>query len=336
MGSHTLGSVRFPANSITLQARLIAIETDRTDQRGVRRGYQQRSSSGEVTKYIVLLFIRLGRRLFYNSPVHRSWIVNVIYSRLFHAAYPPGEILDVECQGHVFGVPTLDISILPRLLDGDYETYEFELMRSVTKPGWVFADVGANIGLFTVVIAATLGPNGHVYSFEPEPANFAQLEKNVTRNRLGNVTTEQLAIGARPSVQTMHIKAGSIGTHTLLFGPKTKGEREIQVEVIDLDSYFRHQRWPELVKVDVEGFEPDVFQGAHEVFKHCQYLFFEYARKSMETQGFDIDVFAELLGAFPHLYRIDETAHRLHPFIRTDFTKILYTNIVAAKIPMMA
>lgn len=220
----------------------------------------RRSSSGVAAASLVLIVIKLGRRLFYNTPIHRSRIVNVIYSRLFHLAYPPGAILDVECQGHIFGVPTRDITILPSLLNGVYETYEFDLMRQLAEPGSVFADVGANIGLFTVVIAAAVGPSGHVYSFEPEPENFALLEKNIARNRLTNVTAEQLAIGAAPSVMTLHVKLGSIGTHSLLAGPKTEMEREVLVEVTDLDSYFRRQeRWPELIKVDVEGFEPHVF-----------------------------------------------------------------------------
>jgi FkbM family methyltransferase len=299
-----------------------------------RRDYGPRPS-GAITKKLILVFIRVSRRLFYNSRIHRSRIVNVIYSRLFHAAYPPGDILDVECQGHVFGVPTHDISILPSLLNGDYENYEFEVMRSVARPGLVFADVGANIGLFTVVIAASVGTTGHVYAFEPEPVNFAQLERNVARNRLTNVTAEQLAIGAAPSILTLHVKAGSIGTHTLLAGPKTEAEQEISVEVKDLDSYFRRQeRWPELVKVDVEGFEPRVFEGAHEVFRRCQYLFFEYARTTIERQGLETVDFASMLSAFPYLYRIDETAHRLRAITGTDFTKIFYANLVAAKRPL--
>ena len=240
------------------------------------------------------------------------------------------------CQGHVFGVPTHDITILPSLLNGDYETYEFELMRTLAEPGSVFADVGANIGLFTVVIAAVVGANGHVYAFEPEPENFAQLEKNVARNQMLNVTAEQLAIGAAPSVLTLHVKAGSIGTHTLLAGPKTEAEREVLVEVTDLDSYFRRkERWPELVKVDVEGFEPHVFEGAHEVLNRCQYLFFEYARTAIERQGWEVAAFAEMLSVFPHLYRIDENAHRLRRFTRADFSRTIYTNFIAAKKPLM-
>ena len=249
--------------------------------------------------------------------------------------FPPGDILDVEFHGYVFGVPTHDITILPGLLNNDYETYEFELMRSLAEPGSVFADVGANIGLFTVVIAAAVGAGGHVYAFEPEPENFAQLEKNVARNRLENVTAERLAIGAAPSFLTLHVKAGSIGTHSLLSGPKTEADRDIAVEVTDLDSYFRRQElWPDLVKVDVEGFEPRVFEGAHEVFIRCQYLFFEYARKVIERQGLETREFAEMLSAFPHLYRIDESGHRLRPITSADFTNILYANLVAAKKPV--
>lgn len=286
---------------------------------------------------LVLTLIRIGRRLFYNTPVHRSLLVNRLYRRLFHAAYPPGQLQDVTYLGHSFHVPTRDLTILPSLLNQQYEAYEFEVMTGLAEPGTVFADVGANIGLFAVVMGAAIGPGGHVYAFEPEPENHALLRRNLARNGIAHVTVEQMAVGAGCGTLTLYVESGSIGTHTLVAGIRADIEHEIDVATTDLDSYFqRAGRWPDLVKVDVEGYEPHVFQGATETLSRARYLFFEFVRRDLERQGFRADDFGTMLRLFPYLYRIDENRRRLLPVGLGDLATASYANVLASKRPLGA
>lgn len=287
-------------------------------------------------KHAVLLLIRIAKRCFYNTPVHRWGFVNAVYRRLFHAAYPSGQLVDVPYLGHSFAVPTRDITILPSLLNGDYEPYEFEMMTRLASPDTVFADVGANIGLFTVIMGAAVGPQGRVYAFEPEPENFELLIRNLARNGISNVVAEQLAVGARSDTLTLHVERGSIGTHTLVAGLKEDVERRVTVQVTDLDSYFRGaQRWPDILKVDVEGYEPFVFRGAVETLARSRYVFFEFIRKDFEQQGFEVAELAAALQDFPSIYRINERSRTLDPFDLDDLDITPYTNLLVSKVPLL-
>src|SRR6266699_2559349 len=78
-----------------------------------------------------------------------------------------------------------------------FEATEREFLNRFLRPGDTFVDVGANIGLFTLIAARLVGPQGRVLSFEPTPETFARLTKNVQTNRLENVSCQQLALSDR-------------------------------------------------------------------------------------------------------------------------------------------
>ena len=60
-------------------------------------------------------------------------------------------------------------------------------INAEVKPGQTFYDIGANIGVYTILAARKTGPEGKVYSFEPHAANFARLVDNVIQNNLQDV-----------------------------------------------------------------------------------------------------------------------------------------------------
>src|SRR5439155_7240762 len=69
-----------------------------------------------------------------------------------------------------------------------------ELLRAL-KPGDVVWDVGANVGMYAMLIARAVGPAGRVCAFEPSRACFGRLQENIDRNRASNVTAFRLALG---------------------------------------------------------------------------------------------------------------------------------------------
>src|ERR1041384_4654307 len=73
-----------------------------------------------------------------------------------------------------------------------FETTEREFLNGFLRSRDVFVDVGANIGLFTLIAARLVGPQGQVGSFEPTPETFARLKDNVQTNGFENVTCEPL------------------------------------------------------------------------------------------------------------------------------------------------
>jgi predicted RNA methylase len=73
-------------------------------------------------------------------------------------------------------------------LNGKGELAVQQALAARIQPGEVFYDLGANIGLFSLMAARLVGASGEVYSFEPDPVNAARLRRNVAQNRLTNVT----------------------------------------------------------------------------------------------------------------------------------------------------
>ena len=65
------------------------------------------------------------------------------------------------------------------------------------RPGMVFYDLGANIGLFTLLAARLVGGTGKVFSFEPDSENATRLRRNIERNGFTNVTVVDAGAGLR-------------------------------------------------------------------------------------------------------------------------------------------
>ena len=75
-----------------------------------------------------------------------------------------------------------------------FEAHEREFLNRFLRPGDVFVDVGANIGLFTLIAAERVGPGGKVLAFEPTAKTFGRLVDNVQLNKLSNVECFKLAL----------------------------------------------------------------------------------------------------------------------------------------------
>ena len=127
--------------------------------------------------------------------------------------------------------------------------------------GGLVLDVGAQIGLFTLLAARRVGPEGRVIALEPEPSNHALLLRNVALNRLQNVTVIRKAASSVPGLRSLFLSAVNPGIHSLSFHV---GDRAVQVETLTLDRLAKEagQSGVSLLKVDVEGEELEVLKGA--------------------------------------------------------------------------
>jgi len=137
------------------------------------------------------------------------------------------------------------------------------LERLVTslKPGEVVFDVGANVGLYTVLLAKVVGEGGQVIAFEPEGQTYAHLLDNLKLNSLTNVRCFRKALGER-SGQAKLYSGEVIGGASLLHAPEGKGSGEV-VDIVEGDQLVAAENLPlpRAVKIDVEGYEYAVIQG---------------------------------------------------------------------------
>ena len=139
-----------------------------------------------------------------------------------------------------------------------------EALWRLLDRGETGADIGANIGQNTSVLAARSGPNGHVIAFEPHPVTFAELRENQAFWRhcpFAAVQLENVALGGQDGEAVLATE-GCLSDAAL--GGSGKG---VLVPVRRLDDYLVHVPQVSVCKVDVEGHELSVLQGARETLQ---------------------------------------------------------------------
>lgn len=171
-----------------------------------------------------------------------------------------------------------------------------------------FLDVGANLGYFSCLFGKLAGPRGKVVAVEPEPNNFRLLERNLKNNALKNVTAHWCAAGAEEGTAKMGIyKAANRGRHSLVDLDSCKEFIEVPVRRLDdLIKDTGEEPW-DLVKMDVEGYEWFVFQGAAQTLARTKMLAMEYAPTHWRKAGIDpAVVFQTLASHFSRVKRFEE------------------------------
>jgi FkbM family methyltransferase len=159
-----------------------------------------------------------------------------------------------------------DDGLAAQLWTRSFESAERELVRLLLRPGDVFYDVGAHVGLYTVLAATRVAPSGRVYAFEPNPAIFPVLERNVVANGVaGVVEAAAVALGEQPASLSLHVPAAAHSAWASLGTPIVGSERTVRVEVSTLDAVAARTQPPFAVKLDVEGWETQVLRGGAEM-----------------------------------------------------------------------
>ncbi len=146
---------------------------------------------------------------------------------------------------------------------GTYERKESALVRRLLRPGDAVWDVGANVGYYTLLAAACVGPEGRVVAFEPFSAAAKRLEANVRLNGFDHVRCVQAAVADTEGSATLfHDGAQPDGVASLF--RTGRDLLEITCATVSLDRFQAEsgERSPRLVKVDVEGAEMAVLTGA--------------------------------------------------------------------------
>jgi len=172
----------------------------------------------------------------------------------------------------------LQIHLNPRYemqyLEGDYEASVERILLSNLRPGTVFYDVGAHIGVFSLIAARNLGVQGSVFAFEPDPSNVRRIKEHVARNQLDAIRIIPKAVSStdgRLRFQRASFHS-SMNTGVLVEDASIAEGATIEVESITLDAVAREHALPSLIKIDVEGSEAAVLQGSEEIFRSTKPL----------------------------------------------------------------
>jgi FkbM family methyltransferase len=277
-----------------------------------------------VVKSLLSFLIRTLRTLFYNTPVRHWRVTEIIYAGVGRLLLGSDPNPIVQLDGMKLKTNGRDVIVTAALLNGNYEPFTLRIFRQLIEealaknPGkpCVVVDVGANIGVFTVT-AARIDPRVQVFAFEPNPASYALLEENLRLNDLRNVTATQAAVGEKAGSASLDISSPQAGMHSI-YGP---GAERIEVPVVALDDFItERQVSPAILKVDVEGYEPQVLLGMRRLLFRGEFqMILEFNPDHLKRGGKDPEAFLdELVSQFDFVFCLDEIAQRAVPYVRGD------------------
>jgi len=160
-------------------------------------------------------------------------------------------------------------SDLRKMIDGQKKEREPELLHIIkteVKQGFTTIDLGSNIGYITLLLSDLVGKNGIVYAIEPEPENFNILNYNIEINKITNVKTFNFAISDTKEKLEFHI--GRSSNLSSLIKSKNSTEKNILVNTETLTDFLKGKKYPNFIKMDVEGSEVEIFRGMYDYFKN--------------------------------------------------------------------
>lgn len=214
------------------------------------------------------------------------------------------------------------------------------LLDAYLKPGMIFFDIGSHVGQFTLMAAKRVGSTGHVYAVEATTDIYDQLRANIKLNRLTCVTTCHAAMYETEGFMDLNICSPRASAFNSLCKP-LRPEDQIagieRVRTITIDGYCREHGVEriDLMKIDVEGAELQVFRGGHHMLGRpgAPAIFCEFDDRTAANLGYstaDLRIELEALGY--QLFTYDPEKRRIEPEIPVH-NRYEGANILALKNP---
>ena len=173
---------------------------------------------------------------------------------------------------------------------GIFEEQVINKIANLTKPGMTFLDIGANIGLHANIAASLVGENGRVIAVEPQSKARKLLEENIALNHYSNIDVVSCALGRESGSGNIYlVNSGNDGEGTLVPKDKNSVYSSESVRIKPLDTLLDEMdiRHVDIVKIDVEGAEMEVFRGGQNFFQSFppKYIFIECVDRHLQRFG---------------------------------------------------
>ena len=199
-----------------------------------------------------------------NTPPHPG---RGVLMRLAGRIYPHEFIAEIEgVKLRLNSQRAYDLGVLC----GTWEEHdEHRVLCSYLRPGMTVIDIGAHIGVYSLLMAKVVGPTGCVYAFEPVPQFYERLLANIALNEATNIKPFQIAISDESGeieffVSLPHLFASFDEGGSSIFPYTPAHSQSIKVLTETLDSFLERQgiERVDAIKIDVEGAELKVIRGA--------------------------------------------------------------------------
>jgi FkbM family methyltransferase len=185
------------------------------------------------------------------------------------------------------------------LAEGFYEPYQSDILINLGKMSSQFFDIGANMGFYSLAIAKE-NPQIKINAFEPQPLIHSLLNRNLTlNNQMNLISTHNIGLGEKSNSLTMYVPSftGSGGASFKNLHEEEGAASTITVAVHRMDDYIHIA--PDLMKMDVEGYELNVLLGAKKSINNSKpTIVVELLRKWMKPFGHTPQMFLDELKLF--------------------------------------
>jgi len=172
---------------------------------------------------------------------------------------------------------------------------EHKKLAKLVSPGSTVVDVGANMGFMALIFSRLTGKNGKVISLEPSHTTYKKLKKNLEENRLFNVISKNIGCASNAMVAELRKLSGSSGHSSLAVpadkAPNCKAEK---VSVDTLDNILKPYGKVDFLKIDTEGFECEVLEGAKKILKESRpIIYIELSAQYKKSSERSIEILKE-------------------------------------------
>ena len=273
-------------------------------------------------------------RYFFTYPVLERFLITRLErsgSKWWPKFIPPvyfyqhGSVRKVKRNDIVYD---LDISKLI-----DHSLYFFSIqdkawtnLLNVIRPEFHIVDAGANIGFLSMNFAK-LCPQGRIYSFEPDSENFDYLQRNKNNNHFTNIYLFKTALGEQTGRAELYkMYDNNPGANRILSNKPGQNIASETIEISVLDDFYKKGtiQKVDLLKIDVEGFEPFVLRGAREIIQRFRpVLFIELAEVNLRQQGYTARQLIELVESFHYNVEDARTMQPIDKNFENHHTDIL-------------
>jgi FkbM family methyltransferase len=146
-------------------------------------------------------------------------------------------------------------------LHRDWIEPELAALQHFLKPGFVFVDIGANVGVYTLKAAKEVGDSGVVIAAEAFIETACRLQKNIRANRYRNVRVRNVCVGGETKPALLYLNNGKPNSYGLLQSNQAESVSVMSVSLDDLCRWEGLQRL-DYLKIDAEGAESAILHGA--------------------------------------------------------------------------
>jgi len=216
------------------------------------------------------------------------------------------------------------------------ETLECRLVAKWCRPGMCVADIGANAGFYSLLLARCVGATGHVWAFEPDAVNFAMLQRNVEANGYSNITMNRKAVGAASGQDRLYVSDIHTGDHRTY---PSEPREAVPIEVVALDDYFPAEQRIDLIKMDIQGSEGKALEGMKRILREQRDLMLllefwplglrqagsvpEQVIESLQKLGLTVEVCNERTGA---LQSVEDASRLANSLVGNQYINLLVSS----------